>query len=112
MKSRMITISENLGSFQGKKEIYNFCITENGKINSIEQNLIDMLKDMDKRGYVNIKRFNNIYKYENMFSLSNVTVNLKNPILNLNENLTIVKNKICSKSLDSMEVNNNVVEYI
>jgi len=105
MKSIMITISENNNTYQGKKEIYNFCISKNGQPDSIEQNIMNMLKDMNKRGYINIDKFNNLFKYENFISLSNISMNIKPSILNLNDNLTIIRNKLLS---NNNEVNDNV----
>lgn len=107
MKSLMITISENNNTFSGKKELYNFCIVKNGNPDSIEQNIFDMIKDMHKRGYINIIKFNDLFKYDNsLISLSNIRENLKPSIINLSDNLEIIKNKIFNDK--KSEESNNV----
>lgn len=106
MKSLMITITENNNTFSGKKELYNFCIVKNGNPDSIEQNIFDMIKDMNKRGYLDIIKFNNLFKYDNsLISLSNIRENLKPSIINLSDNLEFIKNKVFS-SKDINEASN------
>ncbi len=95
MKTKMITISENLNTFGRKQEIYNYCIIKNGHPDSMEKDLIDMLLDMNKRGFIKFNKFNELYNYEfSKLSLSNIKKNLRNPIINLSDNLELIKEKI------------------
>jgi len=102
MKTIMITITENNNTFSGKKEIYNFCISKNGQPDSIEQNIYSMLKDMNNRGYINFNKLFNLLKYDNSIAFSNIAMNIKEPIINLSDNLEFIKNKLSSKNVKEL----------
>jgi len=106
MKTKMITISENNNTYGQSKEIYNYSISLNGNPDSIELNLLNMLKDMDKRGFINIKLFIKLFSYEYLTSISNIFYNIKPVIINITDNMEIIKNKmIVSSKEDTIKIN-------
>lgn len=90
MKTIMITITENNNSFGGKHELYNFCIVNNGKCDH-ETLLVNMLKDMDNKGFINLNKYKDLFIFNFGSSIKNIFRNIKPVIMNITDNTEIIK---------------------
>jgi len=109
MKTKMIQIYENNNTFGRKEEIYTFCINKNGNPDSMELDILNMIKDMHRKGIFNIKHFKNLFDYEYSLSASNIIKNIKPIIINITDNTEIIKNKIFDIDI---KTNNNITNEV
>jgi hypothetical protein len=91
-KRRLLTLKETKNNYIGNEELYNFGIDLNGN-DKIEEFIFKALKDMHKNGVININKVHNLIDYEYSLSINNISMNLKNPILNISDNLILIKEK-------------------
>ena len=87
---RIITIYESRRMFNGSEQIFNFAVNKNGCPDNIEIDILNAIKDMNKKGIIDLNKFHNLLDYETKISLNNISENLKIPIVNISNNLEIV----------------------
>lgn len=95
MYKRIITIHENNRTFSGSEKIYSFGIDKNGNPDNMELDIFNTIKDMNKKGIIDIHRLHKLIDFElSCLSLSNISENIKKPIINITDNTQIIKEKI------------------
>ena len=94
MYRRIITIHDNNRTFNGSEKIYSFGIDKNGNPDNLEIDILNTLKDMNKKGILDIIKLHKLLDYEYAISLSNVKENIKPVIINISDNLEFIKEKI------------------
>lgn len=97
---RILEIYDNKRTFRNSEKIYSFGIDKDNGINNLENDLLLVIKDMNKKGLININTLHNLIDFEtSKLSLSNIHINLETPIKNLEENLKLISKEINHESI-------------
>ena len=95
MYRRIFTIYDNNRTFGKSEQIFSFGINKNGSPENMEHDILNILKDMDKHKLININKLFTMLNYEySKISISNIKENIKPLIINISDNLELIKEKL------------------
>lgn len=88
---RIIEIYDTKRNHGESNKIFSFGINKNGGIDTIENDLLLSIEDMNKKGLIDINKFHELLDFKmSKLSLSNISKNIEIPIKNLENNLQLI----------------------